>query len=89
VRPAGDPEALLHEAQQAWFRHHFAVAVDKARSALALSPDQPLAYQIIAACSCALHNAEDAQQASAHLDSARRKLVRAVCEKDGVVLDPN
>jgi hypothetical protein len=89
VRPAGDPEAMLREAQQAWLRHHFAVAVDKARSALALSPDQPLAYQIIAVCSCALHNTEDAQQASAHLEPARRKLVRAVCEKDGVVLDPN
>ena len=89
VRPAGDPEALVHEAQQAWIRHHFAVAIDNARSALALTPDLPLAYQIIAACSCAMHNADDARQASAHLDPARRKLVRAVCEKDGVILDPD
>jgi serine/threonine protein kinase len=89
VRPAGDPEALVHEAQQAWLRHHYAVAIDNARSALALSPDLPLAYQIIAACSCAMHNADDAQQASAHLDPAKRKLVRAVCEKDGVILAPD
>jgi serine/threonine-protein kinase len=89
AQPAADPEALVREAQQAWLRHHYAVAVDRARSALALSPDQPLAYQIIAACSCALHNAEDARQASAHLDPAKRKLVRAVCEKDGVILGPD
>jgi serine/threonine-protein kinase len=89
AHPAGDPEALVHDAQQAWLRHHYAVAIGNARSALALSPDLPLAYQIIAACSCAMHNAEDAQQASAHLDPAKRKLVRAVCEKDGVVLSPD
>jgi serine/threonine protein kinase len=87
--PAGDPAALVHEAQQAWLRHHYAVAIDNARSALALAPDQPLAYQIIAACSCALHDVEEARRASAHLDVAKRKLVRAVCEKDGVSLDPD
>ena len=86
--PAGDPAALVHEAQQAWLRHHYAVAIDRARSALALAPDQPLAYQIIAACSCALHDAEEAQRAAAHLDAAKRKLVRTVCEKDGVMLNP-
>jgi hypothetical protein len=86
--PAGDSAALVHEAQQAWLRHHYAVAIDRARSALALAPDQPLAYQIIAACSCALHDAEEAQRAAAHLDAAKRKLVRTVCEKDGVMLNP-
>lgn len=87
--PAQDPAALVHEAQQAWLRHHYAVAIYNARSALALTPDQPLAYQIIAACSCALHDAEEAQRASAHLDAAKRKLVRTVCEKDGVMLNPD
>jgi serine/threonine protein kinase len=88
ARPAQDPAALVHEAQQAWLRHHYAVAIEQARAALALSPDQPLAYQIIAACSCALHDAEEAQRAAAHLDTAKRKLVRTVCEKDGVALSP-
>jgi hypothetical protein len=78
----------VREAQQAWLRHHYAVAIDQARSALALSPDQPLAYQIIAVCSCALHDAEEAQRALPHLDAAKRKLVRTVCEKDGVALSP-
>lgn len=89
LRPAGNAEALMREAQQAWMRRHYAVAVNNARSALALSPDLPLAYQIIAVCSCALHNAEDAQQAAAHLDPSKRKAVRAVCEKDGVILGPD
>jgi Serine/threonine protein kinase len=89
VQPAADPEALMREAQQAWTRRHYAVAINNARSALALSPDRPLAYQIIAVCSCALHNAEDAEQAAAHLDQVKRKLVRAVCEKDGVILGPD
>jgi hypothetical protein len=79
----------MREAQQAWTRRHYAVAINNARSALALSPDRPLAYQIIAVCSCALHNAEDAEQAAAHLDQVKRKLVRAVCEKDGVILGPD
>jgi serine/threonine protein kinase len=89
ARPVQDPAALVHEAQQAWLRHHYAVAIEQARAALTLAPDQPLAYQIIAACSCALHDAEEAQQAAAHLDAGKRKLVRAVCEKDGVALNPD
>jgi len=88
ARPVQDPAALVHEAQQAWLRHHYAVAIEQARAALALVPDQPLAYQIIAACSCALHDAEEAQRAAAHLDATKRKLVRSVCEKDGVALSP-
>jgi hypothetical protein len=87
--PVQDPAALVHEAQQAWLRHHYAVAIEQARAALALVPDQPLAYQIIAACSCALHDADEAQRAAAHLDATKRKLVRTVCEKDGVELSPD
>jgi serine/threonine-protein kinase len=85
--PAADSEALLHEAQKAWVRKYYAVAVDRARSALALSPDLPLAHQIITLCSCGLHRTEDAKLASAHLDPARRQLVRTLCQKDGVILD--
>jgi len=89
ARPVQDPAALVREAQQAWLRHHYAVAIEQARAALTLAPEQPLAYQIIAACSCALHDAEEAQRAAAHLDATKRKLVRTVCEKDGVALSPD
>ncbi len=87
ANPAADAEALLHEAQKAWVRKYYAVAIDRARAALALTPDLPLAHQIITLCSCGLHRAEDAKLAFAHLDPARRNLVRTLCEKDGVILD--
>jgi serine/threonine-protein kinase len=87
ANPAADAEALLHEAQKAWVRKYYAVAIDRARAALAVSPDLPLAHQIITICSCGLHRDEDAKLAFAHLDPARRNLVRTLCEKDGVVLD--
>jgi serine/threonine protein kinase len=81
--------ALVREAQQAWLRRYYAVAIQRARSALALSPDLPLAYQMITLCSCALHNAEEANKAALHLDPAKRSLVRTLCEKDGTILDPD
>jgi len=87
VNPAAESETLLREAQQAWVRQHYAAAIYHARSALALSPELPLAYQIITLCSCALHRAEDAKQAAVHLDPAKRNLVRTLCAKDDVVLD--
>jgi serine/threonine protein kinase len=87
ANPAVESQTLVHEAQQAWVRRHYALAIDRARSALALSPDLQLAHQIITLCSCALHRTEDAKQASVQLDSAKRNLVRTLCEKDGVVLD--
>ena len=87
ANPAAEAQALVKEAQLAWIRHHYALAIERARSALALSPDLQVAHQIITLCSCALHRAEDAKQASVHLDSAKRNLVRTLCEKDGVTLD--
>ncbi|HEX7508529.1 MAG TPA: serine/threonine-protein kinase [Polyangia bacterium] len=87
--PTVDSQALVHEAQQAWVRKHYALAVDRAQLALAQSPDLQLAHQIVTLCSCALHRAEDAKQAAGHLDPAKRSLVRTLCEKDGVTLDPD
>ena len=86
---AAEAEALVHQAQQAWVRQYYAVAIARAQSALELSPNLPLAHQIITLCSCALHRAEDAKQASAHLAPAKRNLVRTLCEKNGVILDPD
>jgi serine/threonine protein kinase len=87
ANPAVESEALLHQAQQAWVRQYYAAAIYRARSALTLSPDLPLAYQIITLCSCALHKADDAKEAAVHLDPAKRNLVRTLCAKDGVTLD--
>jgi hypothetical protein len=87
ANPAAESEALLHQAQQAWVRQYYAAAIYRARSALTLSPDLPLAYQIITLCSCALHKADDAKEAAVHLDPAKRNLVRTLCARDGVTLD--
>jgi hypothetical protein len=67
-------------------RQHYAAAIFKARTALEINPDLPSAYQIIAACSCEIHEAKDAKQAASHLDAAKRALVQTLCEKRGVVL---
>jgi serine/threonine protein kinase len=87
--PAAEAQALVREAQQAWARKYYAVAINRARSALELSPDLPLAHQIITLCSCVLRDAAGAKEAASHLDPAKRKLVRTLCAKDGVVLDPD
>jgi Tfp pilus assembly protein PilF len=86
--PSAEAEAMVREAQQAWVRQHYALAISRARDALAIAPDQPLAHQLIALCSCALQRSEDAKQAMAHLDPAKQRLVRTLCQKDGVTLDP-
>jgi serine/threonine protein kinase len=87
--PAAEAQALVREAQQAWGRKYYTVAINRARSALELSPDLPLAHQIITLCSCVLRDAAGAKEAASHLDPAKRKLVRTLCAKDGVVLDPD
>jgi hypothetical protein len=85
--PAVDVEALLHEAQQAWTRQHYAVAIDKARDVLKVAPNRQAAHQIIAVCSCAVGAADDAREAASHLDEHNRKLVQTLCQRHGVTLE--
>ena len=85
--PAVDVEALLHEAQQAWTRQHYAVAIDKARDVLKVAPNRQAAHQIIAVCSCAVGAAADARDAASHLDEHNRKLVQTLCQRHGVTLE--
>jgi serine/threonine-protein kinase len=85
--PAVDVNALLKEAQQAWSRRYYGVAIDKAREVLKASPGRHDAYQIIAVCSCAVGAAEDAREAVSHLDSHKQKLVQSLCKNHGVTLE--
>ncbi|MBN2572935.1 MAG: protein kinase [Deltaproteobacteria bacterium] len=85
--PPADVEALLREAQQAWTRQHYAVAIDKAREVLKADPRRRAAHQIIAVCSCAVGAAEDAREAASHLDEHKRKLVQTLCQRHGVNLE--
>jgi serine/threonine protein kinase len=85
--PAVDVDALLREAQQAWSRKYYAVAIDKARAVLKAAPGRHEAYQIIAVCSCAVGAAADAQEAVSHLDAHKHKLVQSLCRSYGVTLE--
>ena len=89
--PAGpapsDLDALLRDAQQAWSKQHYAVAIDKAREVLKADPGRQTAHQIMAVCSCAIGNADDAREAMSHLDEYKRKLVKSLCQRHGVTLE--
>jgi hypothetical protein len=82
-----DIEALLRDAQQAWSKQYYAVAIGKAEAALKIDPGRQAAYQIIAVCSCALRRADAAQQAISHLDEHKRRMVQTLCQRHGVTLE--
>ncbi len=83
----GDPEALYQDAQQAWLRGQYMLAIDSARRALKARPSMTKAYQIIAACSCSLKQASDAVKAYERLDDNQKKLVKSLCQKAGIELE--
>jgi hypothetical protein len=85
--PAADPDTLLREAQQAWGRRHYALAIDKARAVLEASPGRREAYQIIAICSCAIGATADAQEAVSHLDAKKHQLVQSLCKNNGITIE--
>ncbi len=83
---AADPDALMKQAREAWLRQQCGAAVDLSRKALHAKPGMTDAYQIIAVCSCTLKDADAAARAYAKLDDKNRNLVRALCQKNGVVV---
>ena len=82
--PTSDPDKLIKDAQQAWFRGQYAVAIDSARKALRVKPNLTNAYQIIAVCSCALHDADSAARAFERLDERNKLYVKSACQKNGI-----
>jgi pSer/pThr/pTyr-binding forkhead associated (FHA) protein/tetratricopeptide (TPR) repeat protein len=81
---ASDPDKLIKDAQQAWFHGQYAVAIDSARKALRIKPNLSNAYQIIAVCSCALHDADSAAKAYDKLDERNKLYVKSACQKNGI-----
>lgn len=81
---ASDPDRLIKDAQQAWFRGQYSLAIDSARKALRVKPGLANAYQIIAVCSCALHDAESAARAFERLDERNKMYVKSACQKNGI-----
>jgi tetratricopeptide (TPR) repeat protein len=82
--PAADPDKLIKDAQQAWFRGQYTVAIDSARKALRVKSNLTNAYQIIAVCSCALHDADSAAKAYERLDERNKLYVKSACQKSGI-----
>jgi hypothetical protein len=84
LRPLPSASDLIRQAQLAWMGGQNESAVGKAQAALKATPtaaQATQAYEIIATCSCALRKRDAALAAASHLDSARRNLVKAACEK--------
>jgi pSer/pThr/pTyr-binding forkhead associated (FHA) protein len=84
LEPAADADKLIKDAQQAWLRGQHAVAIDAARKALRVKPNLTNAYQIIAICSCALHDADSAAKAYEKLDERNKLYVKSSCQKNGI-----
>jgi serine/threonine-protein kinase len=81
---------LVREAQRAWMRGHYAVAIDKAQAALKAEPKRAQAaqaYEIITTSSCAIGQADTAREAASHLSDGKREQVKAACEKHGVTIE--
>jgi pSer/pThr/pTyr-binding forkhead associated (FHA) protein len=83
----GDPEVLLADAQAAWLRGQYTVAIDSSRRALRIRPGLTQAYQIIAACSCSLRDAAGATKAYERLDDKMKPMVKTWCQKSGITLN--
>jgi ABC transport system ATP-binding/permease protein len=82
--PAADADKLIKDAQQAWLRGQHGQAIDAARKALRVKPNLTNAYQIIAICSCALHDADSAAKAYEKLDERNKVYVKTSCQKNGI-----
>jgi hypothetical protein len=88
VEAAGvDVDALLKEAQQAWLKQYYALAIDKAQAVLRADPKRHSAFQIMAVSTCAMGDLEAARKAAAHLDERTRQQVTALCKRHGVDLE--
>jgi pSer/pThr/pTyr-binding forkhead associated (FHA) protein len=81
-----DVDAVMKQAREAWMRGQYGSAIDYARKALRAKPGMTDAYQIIAASSCSLKDAEGATRAYAKLDDKSRNLVHSLCQKNGIVV---
>jgi tetratricopeptide (TPR) repeat protein len=82
--PSPDPDKLIQQAREAWLRGQYVLAVDSARKALRAKPGFSSAYQIIAICSCSLHDPDTAMRAYEKLDDRNKQLVRSACQKNGI-----
>jgi len=81
-----DADALMKQARDAWLRQQCGSAIDLSRRAIRARPGMVDAYQVIAACSCSLKDADGATRAYAKLDEKSRTLVRNLCQRNGIAV---
>jgi pSer/pThr/pTyr-binding forkhead associated (FHA) protein len=81
-----DVDVLIKQAREAWLKQQCGSALELSRRVLKAKPGYSDAYQIIAACSCSLKDADGASRAYAKVDEKSRSLVRKFCEHNGVTV---
>ena len=92
--PAGSAEAsnepadLIRQARAAWLHQQCGQAIDLSRRALRAKANAGEAHQIIAVCACSLRDKDGALKSYARLDERNRSMVRTICLKNGVDLEP-
>jgi hypothetical protein len=86
AEPEADADTLMKQAREAWVRQQCGSALDLSRKALRAKPGLTDAYQIIAACSCSLKDADGASRAYAKLDERARNLVHTLCQRNGIAV---
>jgi hypothetical protein len=84
--PSSDPDKLLKTARDAWLHGQYTTCLDKAQSALRSNPNLVLAWQVVAICSCRLHNVDAAAKAFEKLDNRNKVFVKSACQKNGINL---
>lgn len=85
---ATDPAELIKEARAAWLHQQCGQAIELSRKALKAKPGAGEAHQIIAVCSCSMKDRDGALKSYAKLDERSRGMVRNICGKNGIELEP-
>jgi tetratricopeptide (TPR) repeat protein len=85
---SNDPADLIRQARAAWLHQQCGQAIDLSRRALRAKANAGEAHQIIAVCACSMRDREGALKSYARLDERNRSMVRSICLKNGVELEP-
>lgn len=85
---SNDPADLIRQARAAWLHQQCGQAIDLSRRALRAKANAGEAHQIIAVCACSMRDKDGALKSYARLDERNRSMVRTICLKNGVDLEP-
>lgn len=80
-------QVVFTRARAAYVKGQHLQARELARAALKMWPDQPRAWLILGASSCAMRDLSSARSAHARLGDRRQKLLRKLCQRQGISLE--